>query len=120
VDETTNIVVGTMGLRFIKPGVGQLIRFGVRPGFEGKGIGSRLYEDLMAFAKTNQYKEIYLTTESDEEHAKARGMYERRGFKKIGLNDLPKDNEDYFSDDNIKKIEEGKTLIYKLELEKNK
>jgi len=67
IDEPTDKVVGTVGLRFIKDGVGKLIRLSVRPGFEGQGIGSRLINELMAFAKANQYKEVYLSTETDDE-----------------------------------------------------
>jgi GNAT superfamily N-acetyltransferase len=119
IDENTGMVTGTIGLRFLRNGVGQLIRFGVRPAFEGKGIGSQLFNDLMDFAKTNQYKKIYLTTEADDGHAKARGVYERRDFTRTNLGDMPKEDLDLIlaGDDNIKHIEEGKTLIYKLQLE---
>ena len=122
IDEPTDKVVGTVGLRFIKDGVGKLIRLSVRPGFEGQGIGSRLINELMAFAKANQYKEVYLSTETDDEHTKARGMYERRDFRKVVPSDLPKDTMDLLldGDDNITKIEEGKTVIYKLDLEDQK
>lgn len=117
--EDTNIVSGTVGLRFLKDGVGQLIRFGVRPAFESKGIGSRLFNELMDFAKANHYKEIYLTTEADPEHVKARGMYERRSFKRINPKDMQKEDMELLlsGDDILKHIEDGKTLIYKLELE---
>ena len=53
VDEATDKVVGTVGLRFLKEGVGKFIRLSVRPAFEGKGIGSQLINQLMAFAKAN-------------------------------------------------------------------
>ena len=119
VDEATDGVIGTVGLRFLKDGVGQFIRLSVRPGFESQGIGSRLIEELMDFAKTNQYKEIYLSTESDEEHTKARGMYERRNFNRLKPNEVPDDIMDLLlsGDDNVEHIKEGKTLIYKLKLE---
>jgi len=122
VDEETDEVVGTIGIRFLKEGIGQLIRFSVRPAFEGKGIGSQLYDELMSYAKANSYREIYLTTGASLTHAKARGMYEKRGFKRLSFDDLSEDTKDLIlsGDDNIKHIEEGKTLIYKLELEKEK
>ena len=119
VDEDANMVVGTIRLRHLKEGVGQLMRFGVRPTFEGKGIGSQLYNDIVNFAKANQYKQIYLTTEGNDAHKKALGMYERRGFKQMNLADVPKEDLKLFlsGDDNLEHIQEGKTVIYKLELE---
>jgi len=119
VDDATDKVVGTVGLRFLKDGVGQFIRLSVRPGFENKGVGSELINQLMNFARAYQYKEIYLTTESSADHEKARGMYERRDFKRIGLGDLQDDTRDLLlaGDDNVQHIESGKTLIYKLQLE---
>lgn len=126
-DPEAQQVVGNIGLRFVKEEtdqarIGQLRRFNVRPNFEGKGIGSQLLNHSLDFAKANDYKEIYLTTESDREHERARGMYERRGFKKVELEKMPKDDLNLIltSDDNlkeIKNIKEGKTLIYKLNLE---
>ena len=118
-------VVGNVGLRFVKEEadqtrIGQLRRFNVRPSFEGKEIGSRLLNHLFDFARANNYKEIYLTTESDDQHARARGMYERRGFKNVKPEEMPEDDLNLIltGDDNLKHIKEGKTLIYKLELNK--
>ncbi len=124
-DPEAQQVVGNIGLRFVKEKtdqtrIGQLRRFNVRPSFEGKEIGSRLLNHSLDFARANNYKEIYLTTEFDKEHERARGMYERRGFKRVKPEEMPKDDLNLIltgGDDNLDKIKEGKTLIYKLDLE---
>jgi len=119
IDEDADKVVGTVGLRFLKDGVGQLIRMGVKSSFRERGIASRLIGELLLFATKKQYKEIYLTTEIDEAHRKAREMYENKfTFKRVGLAEISQEiNSLLLADYNIKAIEEGKTLIYKLELE---
>ena len=124
-DQEGQQVVGNIGLRFVKEEedktrIGQLRRFNVRPTFEGKGIGSRLLNRSLDFAKENNYREIYLTTECDKEHERARGMYEGQGFKRVASEEMSPDDLNLILtgdvDDNLKNIKEGKTLIYKLKL----
>ena len=122
VDQASDKVVGTVGLRFVKDRVGQLIRMGVEKSFRERGVASRLMNELLSFAREKQYEEIYLTTESDQAHRNARAMYENKyGFKTIKPTEIPQKitqeiSPFLFVDDNLKKIEEGKTLIYKLHL----
>jgi len=121
VDENTDKVVGTVGLRFLKDGVGQLIRMGVRSSSRNQGVGHHLIDELMSFAKDKKYKEIYLTTEADDYHKNARDLYESYDFKQAKFDDLSEDTRALVLDKSeVAGAKEGKTIIYKLELEKNK
>jgi DNA-binding MarR family transcriptional regulator/GNAT superfamily N-acetyltransferase len=53
----------------------------VEPSARGLGIGKRLVEECVAFAREAGYKKIMLWTQS--ELAAARGIYQRAGFEKI-------------------------------------
>jgi|SRR3989344_8843180 len=126
-DPEAQQVVGNVGLRFVKEEadqtrIGQLRRFNVRPSFEGRGIGSRLLNHSLDFARANHYKEIYLTTASDEEHKRVARMYERWGFQKLDVDSIDKDIQDVLvgDKDNGEYYKSGKGLIYKLELENDK
>jgi DNA-binding MarR family transcriptional regulator/GNAT superfamily N-acetyltransferase len=54
----------------------------VEPSARGLGIGKRLVEECVHFARTAGYKKIMLWTQS--ELAAARGIYKRAGFKLVG------------------------------------
>jgi len=53
----------------------------VEPSARGLGIGKRLVEECVRFARDAAYKKIMLWTQS--ELAAARGIYQRAGFRKI-------------------------------------
>ena len=55
-----------------------IILFGVRQSSQGRGIGKNLLENLIQWAREQNYRFIYLHTEFD--NRKAIGMYERAGF----------------------------------------
>lgn len=116
VDETTDKVIGTVGLRFLKDEVGQLIRMGVKSSYRGQGIAHRLMDELMAFAREQKYKEIYLTTGTGDYHKSARKLYESYNFKQINPVDLREDMRDLVIDEDEKKrIKNGEAVVYKTE-----
>src|SRR5205085_9767993 len=61
--------------------VGQLRLFLVEPWARGLGIGSRLVDELIAFARSAEYRHIRLWTQSNL--LAARRVYARAGFEKI-------------------------------------
>ena len=54
----------------------------VRKAYWGKGIGSRLLQETIAYAKANDYATVDLEVLSENERAIR--VYEKFGFKKIG------------------------------------
>lgn len=85
-DESGN-VVGTIGLSDYGKGDGILERFNVKEGLRGKGIGTKLYSQLMDFAETHKYKRIFLGT--SERRKEALEFYKKRGFEELPKNQIP-------------------------------
>ena len=50
--------------------------------YRGKGLGSKLMENLLKLAQQENVREIFLTVLSD--NVKAIQLYEKHGFKKVG------------------------------------
>lgn len=82
-----NKVVGTIALSDYGAGKGYLERFYVAKELRRQGLGSKLFSTLLEFAKSNEYKEIFLSTE--ENRVVARSFYVKNGFKQI--ESLPSD-----------------------------
>lgn len=80
-------VVGTIALREMQNERGDLWRFYVRKDLRRMGIGKKLFSALLEFAKENNYKEIFLSTQ--QEQAAANKFYTKNGFKEV--ESLPKD-----------------------------
>ena len=74
-------IVGSMFLIEQEPGVAQLRMLYVEPHVRGMGVGKKLLEKSIAFAREKQYCTVRLWT-NDVLHT-ARGMYERAGFAMI-------------------------------------
>ena len=54
----------------------------VHPRAQGRGHGSRLHDEMLAWLRTKSVAMLWLTT---GETTRARGFYERRGWKCVGL-----------------------------------
>ena len=60
-----------------------LINIAVHPDHRRKGVGGRLVDFLLQFARRHRMREIYLDVRTSNQSAIA--LYERHGFKKIDL-----------------------------------
>ena len=81
-------VVGFVGLQQKEAGKGVLKRLAVMTDFRGRGIGSALVDQLIAWAKSNDYESISLSTGEKE---RARPIYLRHGFQITGYNQKSRD-----------------------------
>ncbi len=86
VDQT---VIGTIALLDIGEGLGALRKMFVRSAYRGKefGIGQKLLDNLLAWAKQKQFTEILLGT--TEKFIAAQRFYEKNGFVEIPKHSLP-------------------------------
>ncbi len=66
-------IIGTVGLE-IYNNKALLRSLGVKNRFQNKGLGSRLYEDILKKAKNENIKEVYLLTETAEEYFSSFGF----------------------------------------------
>ncbi len=87
-------LVGTIGLREMRHGIGHFTRFYVDKDYRRKGIGSKLFFALIKFAEKNNYKKIFLATSSDQ--IAANKFYVKMGLKRIYSppDDLPHSSTD--------------------------
>ena len=76
-----NEVVGTIAIKNYGNGQGLLKRMYVKQEMRSKGIGQKLLDALMEFAKKSKYKTIFTSTV--EEFASARNFYKKNGFAEI-------------------------------------
>jgi len=72
-----------------KPRAGELVMDGivVHSDLRGKGIGSRLLEEIGKYAKENQFNRIRLDV--IDINPKAKKLYERKGFKAVKSEPFP-------------------------------
>lgn len=59
-------------------GIGQLRYFIITPDYRGKGLGKFLFGQLLAHAKTQSFKKLYLFTTNNLDAAA--GLYKKAGF----------------------------------------
>jgi ribosomal-protein-alanine N-acetyltransferase len=79
-----NGMAGYAGMMFLPAG-GQadVLTIAVAPLCWGQGIGSALLAALLQAARDHDCAEVFL--EVREDNARARGLYQRRGFEEIGV-----------------------------------
>ncbi|MCB9359048.1 GNAT family N-acetyltransferase [Candidatus Woesearchaeota archaeon] len=94
-------IVGSICIKDVQ-GYGYIKRMYVVKRLRRKGIASKLFSALLAFAKEKGYSELYLAT--NETMTAAQQFYERNGFKRIEK--LPECLPD-----------EGDTLFYMLNIQ---
>lgn len=76
-----NKIIGTIGLKDYKDGIGYLQRMSVSKEFRGTGLAQALLKTLIEFAQKNKYKAIYLATSPNM--VAANKFYAKEGFRKI-------------------------------------
>ena len=69
VAEDDRKIVGTLGVKQEDPKTAILRRLFVDPAYRGKGVGSRLLEEALAFCKTQGIHEVVIRTSSNMEQA---------------------------------------------------
>lgn len=74
-------LIGTGAIRRLDSGTAELKRMWLLEAYQGQGIGYRLAQKLLAFARSAGYRRIYLTT--GIEQARAIRFYKRLGFEPI-------------------------------------
>lgn len=89
-------VIGTIALCNYGQQRGYLKRMYVSKAYRGRGVAQQLLDQLLTFAKTKNYQEIYLATVS--EMVAANKLYEKHGFERIEKlpNDFPVFNDTVF------------------------
>ena len=85
-------IVGFIGLQQKEPGKGVAKRLSVIEDYRDQGIGNALVGQLIAWAKSSDYKSISLATGEKE---RARAIYSRHGFRIIGYKQKSSDQKSY-------------------------
>ncbi len=75
-------LAGCAALRPLEEGVCEMKRLYVKPEMRGRGIGTALAKEIVAFAKNTGYKKMRVDTL--DSMTTARAIYEGLGFKIIG------------------------------------
>jgi len=78
-------LIGTVAIEEVDKETAKLKRMFVLPEYQGKGIGQRLFDTALTFAKEQGYHKIRLNT--DKVMNRAHRFYEKNGFHKIGEDD---------------------------------
>jgi GNAT superfamily N-acetyltransferase len=72
-------IVGTAAAMVHSPGVFELAKMAVTPEYQGRGVGKRLGEAVIAFARSARAERLFLLTNS--RLASAIRLYQRLGFE---------------------------------------
>ena len=86
-------LVGCIGLRKIDNESSLLSRFYVKKTERRKGIGEKLYQKVIEYARKHKFKDIYLGV--DEVSKSGIGFYEKHGFKKTSEGKFISEDDDF-------------------------
>lgn len=64
----------------VRPGVGEIGNNAVRPGFQGRGVGTLMYEEVFRRLRALGMRFVRVGSGGDPSHAPARRAYEKVGF----------------------------------------
>jgi N-acetylglutamate synthase-like GNAT family acetyltransferase len=92
-----NTAIGTVALIKRGDGVFELTKMAIEPSKQGKKLGQQLLQHCIDFAKENNFKQLYLYSNTKLENAIH--IYKKHGFKQVAI---PKDNP--YKRSNIKMI----------------
>lgn len=82
-----NITIGTVALMKRGDGIYELTKMAIKPSKQGKNLGQQLLKYCIDFAKKNNFKQLYLYSNTKLENAIH--IYKKHGFKEVVI---PKDN----------------------------
>jgi [ribosomal protein S18]-alanine N-acetyltransferase len=82
--DDTRRLAGYAGMMFVPGGTqADVLTIAVHPDCWGRGIGSLLLGTLIDEARRRDCAEVFLEVRAD--NPRAQGLYQRRGFRKIGI-----------------------------------
>jgi ribosomal protein S18 acetylase RimI-like enzyme len=76
-------VIGTGGIAALGSETAELKRLGILKAYRGKGLGRRMVEGLLVFARWNGYRCVRLEVATPEVQEPAVRLYARLGFRTI-------------------------------------
>lgn len=74
-------VIGTGGIAALGPETAELKRLGILEAYRGQGLGRRMVEGLLVFARWNGYRRVRLEVATPELQESAVRLYARYGFR---------------------------------------
>jgi ribosomal protein S18 acetylase RimI-like enzyme len=76
-------VIGTGGIAALGPETAELKRLGILKAYRGRGLGRRMVEGLLVFARWNGYRRVRLEVATPKLQEPAVRLYARLGFRSI-------------------------------------
>lgn len=76
-------IVGTGGIAVLSEETAELKRLWILPGYRRQGLGRRILECLLVFARASDYRTVRLEVATPDMQEAAVGLYRRLGFRPI-------------------------------------
>lgn len=84
-------IIGSIGLKRVNEKSAEIKKFFVHQNYRGSGLAQKLMQILITSAQTHRFQNLFLGTVSVLKAAHR--FYEKNGFNKITVNQLPKEFE---------------------------
>ena len=97
-------VIGTIAIENLSSGNYALKRMFVRKDFRNQGIAQNLFKKILEWTKSNDAKNIYLSTHSKKSAAAVK-FYKKNSFKEIEKNQVPANFPIFEEDDVFMRLE---------------